>query len=460
MITFKQVFWTLAVTATVALGACGDDGSGDDSTSPDAMVEIDAPPGVEVRVPESIEADTTWTKDHVYILPRLRQVFVYAPATLTIEPGTRIEGEQGAVLVITRGAKIMAVGTAAEPIVMTSRQANTPGYWGGLLVLGAAPINVNVNATPASNEATFEAFSSAIPEGKYGGDNPADNSGKLKYVRIEFGGFEFITDREFNNLSLAGVGSGTEIDYVQVHQGNDDGCEVFGGRVNLKHLVISQNGDDGLDTDNGWQGNAQFVIVQDVAPQGTREDSNGYESDNHGTSASYEADPRTLPTVSNVTLIGKHDYTVPARSHFAGVLRRGTGGKYYNHIVMDFADGIEFRDDKTKIQLDAGNLFFQNALFYNNGADGTSLPAPQTGTGIVDIVESNYLDAAHNCQFTTDPMLPAARNSLTAPDFKPTAVTECGATPTDPFFDATATFCGAVGATDWTLGWTDYPQPQ
>lgn len=464
MITFKHTLWTLSLAALTSLAiACGDDGGGngddDDDDPVDAAEEpdVDADPGItEVRVVDDITEDTTWTADHVYVLPRLRYVFVQPGATLTIEAGTRIEGEQGAVLVVTRGARIEAVGTPDAPIVFTSAEPNTPGYWGGVLVMGSAPINNNVNSDPPSTEATFEAFTSAIPEGKFGGTDADDDSGTLKYVRIEFGGFNFVADREFNNLTLAGVGSGTEIDYVQVHAGLDDGVELFGGTVNVKHIISSQNGDDGLDSDNGWQGNGQFIVIQNVRPQGSLEASNGYESDNHGTSASYAAAPRTLPTVSNVTMIGNRDYA--DGTSFATVWRRGTGGHYYNHIITDFPRGIEFRDQATKDQLDAGNLYFAQSLFFENGADGTSLPPPQ-GSG--DIVEADYLDdAERDNSRTTDPMLTDGRSSLTGPVFQPSQVVECGPVPSGAFFDADATFCGAVGSVDWTVGWTAYPQPQ
>jgi hypothetical protein len=466
MIRFKQTLWTLSLAALTSLAACGGDdmppADDDDTVQPDAAPGPDAPPGHEdIRVDNDITEDTTWTANNTYILPRLKYVFVQPGATLTIEPGTRIEGEQGSVLVVTRGARIEAVGTVDHPIVMTSRSPNTPGFWGGLLIMGAAPINNNVNSTPPSTEATFEAFTSSIPEGKFGGTNAADDSGTLKYVRIEFAGFNFVADREFNNLTLAGVGSGTEIDYVQTHGGTDDGVELFGGTVGIKHIVISQNGDDGLDTDNGWQGNGQFIVVQNVNPQGSLEASNGMESDNHGTAASYEAAPRTLPTISNLTVIGNHGYTEPPNRHFASVFRRGTGGHYHNVIIMDFAQGIEFRDAATQASLDAGNLSFENSYFFDNGADGTSLPAPQSSG---DIVEATYLDAAGaNNSRVTDPMLPTERNSLTAPSWKPADASpalSANATPPDgAFFDTTATFIGAVGAEDWTAGWTAYPQP-
>ncbi len=354
--------------------------------------------------------------------------------------------------------------TSAQPVGQ-----RTPGYWGGLLVLGNAPINVNAKATPASNEALFEAFSNADGDsGKFGGDQPADNSGTIKYVRIEFGGYNFVADREFNNLTLCGVGSGTTVDFVQVHGGADDGIELFGGTVNVKHIVSSQNEDDGFDTDNGWVGKAQFVIVQNIAhrPGVVLEATNGYESDNHGTEASYRADPRTLPTVSNATLIGDHSFA--EQPSFAAVFRRGTGGHYLNHIWLNFSKGPEFRDVPTKEQLDAGNLTIQNSMFFGNDGAETNLPPPQ---GNNDILESDYITTAgattagradpHNT-FGIDPGLPAAATSRTAPDWKPAAnapaLTVGTTPPADPFFDATATFAGAIGTVDWTTGWTRYPQ--
>lgn len=450
----------LFTALTGAAAGCGDN---DDTT-----VTPDGPPGVTeecpgnvCRVSDDIKQDTTFKAGNVYVIPRLKQLFVEPGATLTIEPGTEIRGEQGAVLVITRGAKIMAEGTRDKPIVLTSAQAagsKTAGYWGGLLVLGAAPINTNVLSTPPSNEATFEAFTTAIPEGKFGGDAPDDSSGTIKFVRIEFAGFNFVADREFNNLTLAGVGRGTTIDYVQVHGGSDDGIEFFGGTVNVKHLVSSQNQDDGFDTDNGWSGKAQFVIVQNIShPPTLPEASNGYESDNHGTAASYDAAPRTSPTIYNVTLIGDHPYTGVAS--YAAVFRRGTSGHYFNHLWYGFPRGIEFRDPQTKAQLDAGNLEIRSSILFGNDADASNLPAPQA-TG--DIVESNYVTADRGNRINVDPKLPEAALSKTAPSFKPATdspVFTGGATPpSDGFFDPTATFIGAVGAEDWTLGWTAYPQ--
>lgn len=444
----------LSLATTVA---CGDS----TSNSPDAQPTTNVPNSQTIRLSDNISSDTTLSTDKTYIIPRNKQLFVQPGTTLTIQRGTVIKGEEGSVLVITRGARIIADGTPTQPIVMTTAQPDgqkTRGYWGGLLILGEAPINNNTLSTPSSAEATFEAFTSTMPEGKFGGTNPTDSSGVLRYVRIEFAGFNFVADREFNNLTLCGVGSGTTVDYVQVHGGSDDGIELFGGTVNVRHIVSSQNGDDGFDTDNGWQGKAQFVVIQNATPDGAKEASNGFESDNHGTAASYIATPRTLPTFYNVSIFGDHNYT--AGQSYAMVLRRGTGGHYYNVIATGFPRGIEVRDQATKVQLDAGDLFFKNSMFFGNAGDGNNWPPAQA---MGDIDEATYFTNAAWSNRFVDPGINAAHLSLTAPNFAPTpgaaAMTGAATPPSDGFFDPSATFVGAIGSTDWTQGWTAYPQP-
>ncbi len=463
---FRKLATLLGLVTLSCTAACGDDPvAGDDEPTPDADVTMpDAPPGSQtIRLNDDITVDTTFEAQNTYIIPRLKQLFVKDGATLTIEPGTIIKGEQGSLLVITRGSKIEAIGTAEAPIVFTSAQAEasrTRGFWGGVLICGAAPINTNVNSTPASTEAIFEAFTSSIPEGYYGGTSPTDDSGTLKYVRIEFTGFQFVAGREFNGLSLAGVGSGTEIDYLQSHASADDGIELWGGTVNLKHVVSSQNGDDGFDTDNGWNGKVQFLVVQHVNPDGSSDAANGYESDNHATAASFTAAPRTMPTIYNATLIGKPDYAVGSSS-FATVFRRGTGGRYYNHLIYGFPRGLEMRDTATADQASSGNLSVQNSIIFHNDATGDddNWPAPQAAG---DIVEQTFFeDVSWNNRFV-DPGM-ALASSLTAPSFLPAtgspALTGGATPPSDGFYDTSATYVGAFGTVDWTEGWTAYPQP-
>ena len=412
-----------------------------------------------IAVPAVISADTTWSRCNTYLLPSDTKVAVRAPAILTIEAGTVIKAAGNSALVITQGAKIIANGTPSAPIVFTSNKADgsrAPGDWGGLIIMGKAPINVKANSTPAAATAIFEAYGAAETDGTFGGTDADDSSGSLKYVRSEFGGFAYMPNREWNNFTLCGVGRGTVVDYIQSHRGADDSIEFFGGTVNVKHLVLTQNEDDGLDTDNGWQGKAQFVVIQHVAPRGT-DASNGYESDNHADAPSYTAMPRTLPLIYNVTSIGKKDYTGAAS--FGALFRRGTGGTYYNHIITKWASGvIEVRDMDTMNQITANMLFVKNSIFFDNmGADG-NWPAPMA-TGDID-EKAVFTNAAWSNR-ELDPLLGEA-SSLTAPSFKPAtgspALTGGATPPDDGFFDKTATFVGAVGADDWTAGWTAYPQ--
>ncbi|HMJ52576.1 MAG TPA: hypothetical protein VK540_10885 [Polyangiaceae bacterium] len=429
-------------------GTAGSGGSGGGS---------DGGPLTTVTINDNITTDTTWTADNEYVLGYQKQIFVKNGATLTIQPGTTVLGDASSVLTVTRGSKLLAVGTKEKPIVFSSKQPagqKTPGFWGGLIILGRAPVNVN---KPGSNEAVFEAFTSAADDGKFGGDDPHDNSGILRYLRLEFGGFAYATDREFNNITLCGVGDGTAIDYVQTHHGRDDGIELFGGTVNVKHILSSQNEDDGFDTDNGWQGKGQFIIIQSMSPAGT-DPSNGYESDNHATATSYTTEPRTKPTLYNVTLLGKKDYA--AGSSFAAIFRRGTQGNYHNHLFMSFPQAIEVRDQASADAANAGDLFIKNSIFFQNGTDNMNFPATAT-TPLID-ERAVFMNAAWSNR-EVDPGLPAGAFSLTAPSFKPNAgsaaLTGGAAPPDDMFFDPTATFVGAIGADDWTQGWTAYPQP-
>jgi hypothetical protein len=412
-----------------------------------------------VNVDPVIAGSVTWTADKTYLLPRETKVAVRAPAVLTIQPGTKILGQNNSALVITRGAKIIAEGTKDKPIIFTSSktEGGKPGDWGGLIIMGKAPINTEKLSTPSKDEAIFEAYGMGEEDGKFGGTDPMDSSGSLKYVRLEFGGFPYIEGREWNNLTFCGVGAGTTVDFIQSHAGADDGVEFFGGTVNVKHLVLTQNEDDGFDTDNGFQGKAQFVIIQHLTPKGT-DASNGYESDNHAIAASYKAEPRVLPTVYNVTMIGKNDYSGLS---FGTIFRRGTGGKYYNHIIMNFANGvIEVRDMATLDQITAGNLFIKNSIFFGNGKDKLNWPPAQM-TG--DIDEKPLFSGGEMNNQEIDPQL-TDPTSLTAPSFKPKAGSPAlmgGATPpSDGWFDTSATFIGAVGSDDWTAGWTAYPQPK
>ena len=200
-------------------------------------------------------------------------VYIASGAELTIEPGTVIKGDKTtkAALIAERGGKLIAQGTASDPIVFTSAQpagSRRPGDWGGIIICGKAKNN--------QNEMQIEGG----PRTKHGGDNDSDNSGVLSYARIEFAGNPFKADQEINGLTLGSVGSGTKIDHVQVSYSNDDSFEWFGGAVNCKYLVAYKGWDDDFDTDNGFSGKVQFGLSVRDPRLADQSQSNGFESDN------------------------------------------------------------------------------------------------------------------------------------------------------------------------------------
>jgi len=237
----------------------------DDNNDDDAIV-------TGIKVTENISANTTWESGKVYVLGG--RIAVLSGATLTIEPGVIIKGEAGTganatALLIARGAKIMAEGTAAEPIIFTSiadeiepgdiaspnLDPTLNGLWGGLLVLGNAPIS----ADAASIQ--IEGIPASDPNGLFGGTNATDNSGVIKYVSIRHGGANIGEGNEINGLTLGGVGSGTVIEYVEIIANQDDGIEWFGGSVNVSNALVWNAGDDAIDTDMSWGGTLDNFIV-------------------------------------------------------------------------------------------------------------------------------------------------------------------------------------------------------
>jgi hypothetical protein len=297
---------------------------------------------LEVSIPEN----TTLEADKKYTLKG--NVFVPSGVTLTIEPGTVIVGDKATkgALIIERGAKIMAEGTADEPIVFTSSAApgnRNYGDWGGLVILGKA---VNNKGTDVSIEGI-----TASNKGLYGGNDDADNSGVLQYVRIEFAGIALSTDNELNGLTLGSVGSGTTIDHIQVSYSGDDSFEWFGGTVNATHLVAYRGWDDDFDTDYGYRGKVQFAVSFRDPNQADKSGSNGLESDNNGTGGAET--PKTAPIFANLSWFGPYASTATlsgsgatADYQFAGHLRRNSDIKVYNSIfVGSKLEGIHF--DKT-----------------------------------------------------------------------------------------------------------------
>lgn len=253
-------------------------------------------------------------------------------STLRVQAGTTVHGNPGSFLVILRGSKIFAEGTAERPVVFTSLKlgARKRGEWGGLVLNGNAPINACRTGTPLC-EAISEGIK--VEPVKFGGNDPRDNSGVLRYVRVEFGGYPVSQDNELNGVTFNGVGAGTEVDFLQVNMNADDGVEFFGGTVNVKHLVLTNNEDDSLDWDFGYQGKIQFLIVQ----QANDSADNGIEGDN--LKSPMNAQPRSNPIISNATFIGGKN------SAYGFLFRRGTSALITNTIVTGFTKACLNIDD-------------------------------------------------------------------------------------------------------------------
>jgi hypothetical protein len=373
-------------------------------------------------------------------------VFVRSGATLKIPAGTQIFGDTGSFLVIDKGAKIIAKGKANKPIVFTSAQPagqRRRGDWGGLIFNGNAPINVPGGVAQGEGDT-----------GEYGGTDPADNQGIMQYVRVEYGGFPISPDNELNCIAFQGVGSGTQVDFVEALNGGDDAFEFFGGTANGKHFVLVGETDDGFDWTFGYSGKVQFVVVQQRA-DGAGIADRGVEADNNETD--FNLSPRSDPTLANFTLIGDLDPTFPGSSQ-GMELRRGTAGHLRNFIVTGFKNvGFRITDQATYDQFSAGNLDLQGfILFNNNGGDNL------TGTTMDAVAAKGF--ATLKILDQTDPQL-TAPFSKTAPNFLPQAgspaLDPANVAPkfNDPFFED-ANYVGAFDGThDWTAGWTIFESP-
>lgn len=263
-------------------------------------------------------------------------IHVKAGATLTIQPGVTITAKHdGTVdyILVEQGAKIDAQGTASQPIVMTSEKKEA-GAWGGLHICGYAHTNNGSG-------------SSEIGNAPYGGNNDADNSGTLKYIRLEYTGYAFDEEHEANGVSFYGVGNGTTVEHLQAYKGSDDGFEFFGGSVNVKYLVATSCSDDSFDWTEGWNGKAQFLVAYQEG-----ETSLGYacdclmECDNNGTN--FAATPVAHPVIANATLIGNGGEAQGVR------LRAGTEVELYNTIITGKGKALTVETNETENALKNG----------------------------------------------------------------------------------------------------------
>jgi hypothetical protein len=464
---FKYSF-PVAVLTLLGLAACDDDTTGIDE---DPIV----PSGAAV-ISADITSNRTLYADTVYTLRGF--IHVANGATLTIQPGTIIQGDfntLGSSLFILRGARIVANGTAVNPIVFTSSRPagqRQSGDWGGLIIVG----NGTINRSGADLEGTGGVGNPTVTYS--GGNNNADASGSLRYVRIEFAGYATAVDAELNALTLAAVGSGTTLEYVQVLAGLDDSFEFFGGTVDGKYLVSYDSGDDHFDMSEGYSGRLQFLIafqnrlvIPRPAAGNPATDPQGIENDGcNGTNCTsgQNSQPLNLPIVANFTLVGPTTGIFTAGSGGVGMmLRRGTGGFYLNGVVTRWERAaISLRDQTTLDRLAPGNLMVRNVFVSQNGPTFQA-PAGTTVQGTVSLSENAIVEATTTAQslFVALPASPTAAAQL---DFTPAAsspIASGGLTTIPASISARAgTFIIATayrGAADpagpkWWLGWTNY----
>ncbi len=364
----------------------------------------------------NISTNTTWTKNHVYLLTGY--VFVNSGVTLTIEPGTVIRGDKAskATLIISQGGKLVANGTLAQPIVFTSNQAagsRAAGDWGGVILLGKAPIN------PVGGTATIEGGVglSAV----YGGSDAADNSGSLQYVRIEFPGVAYAQDNEINGLTMGGVGSGTTIDNIQVSYSGDDSYEWFGGTVNCKHLIALAGVDDDFDTDFGYSGMVQFAVglrhplIDDQSASGT---SNGFESDNDATGTANS--PLTSAVFCNVSSFGPlATPSTTISNHFGRAMhiRRNSKLKIFNSVFAGWKTGLYIDGNTTQANAVAGDLKIKNCVLAGMTVANFGVPSSQTWDVAAETAWFNTAAFANSTLTNNTDLLVANPFSLTAPDF-------------------------------------------
>jgi hypothetical protein len=356
--------------------------------------------------------DLTLTNDTLWVL--LGAVYIGArdsasnSNTLTIEPGTRIiGGAPDTLLGIQRGAKIMAEGTPYAPIVFTGpNTASSPEFpgapadWGGLTINGTAPLNTCDTPGACTSEGEGES-------GTYGGDDPFDNSGVLRYVRVQFGGRRFNDTNELNGIAFQGVGAGTVVENVQVHGNEDDGMEFFGGTVNVRNVVLTDIKDDSLDWTEGWTGRVQNALVlQSRDFDATEVADRGIEADN--LEGNNGATPQAKPWIANATFIGRPDTT-------GATFRRGTGVNLTNVLFTGFSNCLDIDDDATFAAAGtpadslSGSLTIQNSIVDCNTnfveeagdtftvqswfeADGSNMEMAANLEGVFPPADASYLN--------------------------------------------------------------------
>lgn len=435
-----------------------------------------------VTLTGSISANQTLTVANNYLLRGY--VYVTNNAVLTIEPGVIIRGaprdqdpegqNRGGTLIIERGARLEARGTAAAPIVFTSAAAagaRKYGDWGGIVLIGRAP----------ANQGTSRAFEGGI-RGTFDAtlNTPADNSGTLQYVRIEFPGIALSAtpNSEINGLTLYQVGSGTTIDHVQVSYSGDDAFEWFGGTSNAKYLVALRTFDDDFDTDYGYTGKVQFGVALRDPNVADQSGSEAFESDNFDPGVPLVAGlPQTAPVFANFSAFAFNP-GLPSIANTAGGsgayraamhIRRNTKISIFNSVFTGFPEGLRLEGTTagTLANINDGSLELQGIVFGNSEIPGSTTIVRGIGDVTTAAAQTYFNAAARKNQIIgTDiaPLLLNAQNfNLTAPNFLPQAGSPLlvaanaatGSKLADSFFTA-APYRGAFNTENWTAGWTNF----
>ena len=438
-----------------------------------------------------INADTVLRKQNTYILKGL--VYMVGNHTMTVEAGTTVKGSFSgsdvAALIITRGSKLVAIGTASDPIIFTSAAPNPQsGDWGGIVLCGKAPVNTSFTTSTGAINGLFQVeggIDNANGDGLAGSGDavaptpvPDDNSGTLQYVRIEYAGYAFQPDKEINSLTMAAVGSGTTIDHVQVVYAKDDAFEWFGGTVNCKYLIAYKTQDDDFDTDNGFSGKVQFGLIIRDSLIADISNSEAFESDNNASGTT--ATPKTTAIFSNVTAIGpRATLSNVGSALFRGAahIRRNTGISIFNTVIMGWPRGIEIdatTGTSTMLNIEDSTIRLRNITLAgcatNTRYTGTVGNTITTDAAFAAWYTSPYYnnDILTNC---SDAKLIQPFN-YSAPDPTPFAGSNgnqkilTGGGFTDPkftgdtFFDKTVTFRGGIAPAgelaSWWKGWTKF----
>lgn len=458
------------------------------STVATQVVTVSAVPAktvVEVR--GVLTGNVSWTKDKIYKLIGFVRVgadttetfsSTAGTGTLTIEAGTTIIGDRAskATLIVQRGSKIIANGTADAPIVFTSERAagqRESGDWGGLVICGRAVNNQSTGDKGIQLEGSYK--------GWHGGSDDADNSGSLKYVRVEYAGVPINPNQEVNSFTFGSVGSGTTMEYLQASYGLDDSFEWFGGTVNGKYLIAYRGLDDDFDMDFGFRGNLQFIIGMRGATLADQSGSNGFEVDNDGQGTA--ATPFTSPIISNVTLIGPKETNATSISpQFQNGmhLRRNNKIKVYNAVVTGYPNGIFIDGTTTQANANSGDLVLNRVVLAGVagwGTDGfgqgttvapigfavrdvnTATPAVAITVGTAKPSEWFAAQAGNKIQNSyaglglNQSIFQAGTPTLTLSNGGTLATG--GVVPTGSFFSA-ATFIGAFGSENWTAKWSNF----